>query len=185
MANPFSQTMRSLHTDNFRVSLIGLITAIALGAVWGYWFFTAKVTFYETSKSVHVTNNEAIVTEFPSDRGAVTQRTFSIRRRVVVVRFSPEAMETIRRDQTAFLRLDGKIGKQVGAIPARVTDITYLPQGGGRVELLAEVKADAPNPFEEGVGGEAKIEVEYVTPVLLVLRASGLLTETAPTSFSP
>ena len=52
------------------------------------------------------------------------------------------------------------------------------------VVLRAGIDVTAPNPFKEGGGGEVKIEVEHITPAILVLRASGLLTETAPVSYS-
>lgn len=185
MASPFSRTMRSLQTDNFYISLAGLITAIVLAIMWGSWFFMAQVTLHEVSQNVQVTDKESVVTEFPSDAHGVTQRTQSTRRRVVVADFPPEAMETIRPGQVALLRLEGKIGKQTGTIPAIVINVTSHPRGGGLVELLAEIDANAPNPFEEGVGGEVKIEVEYITPAALVMRASGLFVDTPPTSFSP
>ncbi len=185
MSSPFSRTMRSLKSDNFYVSLAGLFVAAVLLILWGIWFFTAKVTFYEVSRNVHVTNKESVVTEFPSDMRGVVQRTLATRTRVVMADFPAEAMETIKPGQAALLNLDGKIGKQTGAISAIVSNVTYLPQGGGRIELLAETDANAPNPLEEGIGGEVKIEVEYITPVALVMRASGLFVDTPPTSFSP
>jgi len=52
------------------------------------------------------------------------------------------------------------------------------------VELRAEIDTTVPNPFQEGEGGEVKIEIDHVTLAVLMLRASGLLTETPPLSSS-
>jgi hypothetical protein len=55
----------------------------------------------------------------------------------------------------------------------------------GTVELRAEIDAALSNPFKSGEGGEVKIEVKNVSPAVLVLQASGLLTETHSLSSSP
>lgn len=186
MASPFSQTMRSLQADNFYLTIGGLIVAIVLAVVWGHWFFTAEVTFYETSQSVRVTDKESVVSLFPSDAGGAAQRALNLRRRLVVAEFPPEALESIRSGQMAFLHLEGKVGKQAGAIPAVVANVFPASQKQkGHIEFIAEIDAEAPNPFEEGVGGEVKVEVDYITPAKLVMRASGLFVDTPPTSSSP
>jgi hypothetical protein len=186
MANPFSRTIRSLHTDSFYVSIAGLLVALTLAGFWGHWFFTATITLYETSQQVYVTKTEVITSEFPQDVPDGIQRIRNVRRRVIVAMFAPEALGSIRPNQAAFLHLKGKLGKQIGDIPAIVTNVSHFPGVvEGQVELLAMIDAGAPNPFEEGGGGEVKIEVEYITPAKLVMRASGLFVEAPPASYSP
>ena len=182
MANPFSRTTRAIQVDNFYVSLIGLSVATILALAWGWWFFKSEVTMYETSQAISVTNKESLETQFVDDG----PRTKTFRKRIVTANFQTEALQRIRPGQGALLRLDGRLGKQAGAIPAIVLTVDR-PDGKrlGKVELLTMMDADAPNPFETGIGGEVKVEVEYVTPAILVMRASGMFVDTPPTSYSP
>jgi hypothetical protein len=184
MATPFSRTTRSLHTDNYYISLIGLGAAILLAIMWSKWFFTAPITSYEVSQQVYVTGKENFVSQFPeTGRGVRVQL---VRRRIIVAEFPQKAIENIHLGQLATIRLKGKIGKQTGPIPATVINVKdAVGLEKGKVELRANINADAPNPFKEGEALNVKIEVEHVTPVTLVLRASGLLTETPPLSVSP
>jgi len=184
MATPFSRTIRSLQIDNYYISLAGLLVAILLLVMWGYWFFTAKMTFYESSQSVSVTGKEFLTHQFPKMDSQVT-RAQVIRERLIIAEFPSESPETIKVGQTAFVRLDGKVGKKTGTIPATVVNVIHpVGQEEETVVLRAGIDVAAPNPFKEGGGGEVKIEVEHLTPATLVLRASGLLTETAPVSYS-
>ena len=49
MPSPFSRTLRSLEADGHRRWAAGLIPALLLLAVWGAWFFMARVSVYEVS----------------------------------------------------------------------------------------------------------------------------------------
>ena len=182
MATPFSRTIRSLEIDNYYMALTGLLVAILLLIIWGHWFFTARITFYENSQTISVTDKEVLVHKFPKT-GTQVIRAQIIRERLITAEFPSDSSETIKAGQSAFVRLDGKIGKKTGLIPATVVNVTH-GQDKETVILRASIDASAPNPFKKGKGGEVKIEVEQVTPVTLVLRASGLLTETAPISYS-
>ncbi len=186
MASPFSRTTRSVATDHFYVSLAGLIIAIILAIVWGRWFFTAKITFYETSQRITVTNDESIVTQFPQDAHGGTQRAVSIRTRRIVAEFPPETRERIQVGQPAFLLLNTSVGKQTGALTTVVDNIAVDGKTNSlRVELTATLDAERPNPFEQGASGELRVESRYVTPAVLIMQASGLFTEAPPTTFSP
>jgi hypothetical protein len=184
MATPFSRTIHSLQIDNYYTSLAGLLVAKLLLVMWGYWFFTAKITFFESSQAVSVTGKEFLTHQFPKADSQVI-RVQVIRERLIIAEFPSESSETIKVGQAAFIRLDGKVGKKTGIIPATVVNIIHpVGQEKETVVLRAGIDAAAPNPFKEGRGGEVKIEVEHLTPATLVLRASGLQTETAPVSYS-
>ncbi len=185
MATPFSRTIRSLQTDNYYTSLAGLLAAIVLAVLWAHWFLTAQITSYEISPDVTMTAEENLISQFPRT-GMGAKKVQVIRQRIINAEFGQQALKSIHPGQAAFLRLNGKIGKQTGPLPATVINVIQ-PTGPkkGTVVLRAEIDAAAPNPFSENEGGEVKIEVEHVTPAALVLRASGLLTETPPLSASP
>ncbi len=186
MASPFSRTIRSVASDHFYVSLAGLTIAIILAIMWGQWFFTAKITFYETSQHITVTHDERIVTQFPQDARGGTQRAVSVRARRIVAEFPPETKERIHAGQTAFLVLNTSVGKQTGALTTVVDNVVVDGKTNTlRVELTATLNAERPNPFEEGASGEVRVESRYVTPAELVMQASGLFTEAPPTTFSP
>ncbi|MDM8562090.1 hypothetical protein QUF54_01930, partial [Candidatus Marithioploca araucensis] len=102
----------------------------------------------------------------------------TIRNRLIFAQFPKKTLDKIHTGQRALIRLD-RTGKQT--IQATVINVE---QKKASVELRAEINATVPNPFQKGEGGEVKIEVEHVTPAVLVLRASGLLTETPPLSSS-
>jgi len=142
--------------------------------MWGHWFLTAKITTYEVSQELYVTDKENFVTQFPQGAGA--SRVQTIRNRLIIAQFPQKALDNIHTGQRALIRLDGP-GKQT--IQATVVKLEKAS-----VELQAKINATVPNPFQEGDGGEVKIEVEHVTPAVLMLRASGLLTETPPLSSS-
>jgi multidrug resistance efflux pump len=91
------------------------------------------------------------------------------------VAFFPAAtVGHIRPGQAARLRLDGFPWAQYGTVPAAVADVGNEPSGGLiRVELTLRPAPDSPILIEHGLPGSAEVEVEYVSPAVLVLRAAG------------
>jgi len=182
MATPFSRTIRSLSTDNYYISLVGLGAAILLALIWTHWFITTPIVSYEISEQVYVTSKESLTSLFPSTRG-VTKKVQVIRQRIIYAEFQNEAIEKIRSGQAAFVHIFGNSRP----ISATVVNVIYPTVGSskGTVVLQASIDAAKPNPFFDGEGGKVQIEVEHITPATFVLRASGLLTETPPLSVSP
>ncbi len=180
MATPFSHTVRSIKFDNYYFSLAGLLTAIILAIIWGNWFLTAQITYYEDSQKIYVTDKENLLRQFPqtSDAGIREQ---IIRQRVIVAEFPPNSVKNIKQGQIAYIQLDGQIGQQTGSIIATVEDMQSI-KGREIIILQANIDSTAPNPFEKGGGGKVKIEVGHITPVAMILNASGLLSKTAPLS---
>jgi hypothetical protein len=141
--------MRSLQVDSFRSSLVGLGVAMILLAGWLVWFFMAQVSLYELNQAAQITGQGLVIVNFPSE----TQG-----------RFWP--------GQTARLRLDGDLGAEIGLIPAMVMDVTNQPrQKQIQVELATLFNA----PLPDGLTGQVEIEVERISPAVLVMRATGQL----------
>lgn len=181
MATPFSRTIRSLSTDNYYSSLVGLGIAILLALIWTHWFITAPIVSYEISEQVNITSKESLTSQFTNTAG-VAKRVQIIRQRIIHAEFKKEALEKIRPGQAAFLRISGISHP----ISATVINVIYPTIGSkGTVILLASIDAAKPNPFIEGEGGKVQIDVEHITPAAFILKASGLLTETPPLSVSP
>lgn len=186
MASPFSRTVRSVAADHFVVSLTGLLLACVLAVIWGHWFFTARVAFYETSDRVRVTGDETVVSAFPANAGGGTQRAVRMRARRILAAFPVDARERIAVGQPASLTLNTPAGQQAGVVRAQVERLSVdEARQLLLVELTATVGADRPNPFEEGADGELRIESRYVTPAELVMQASGLFTDAPPVTFGP
>jgi membrane fusion protein (multidrug efflux system) len=93
-----------------------------------------------------------------------------------VALFPAAAVGRIRPGQVARLRLDGFPWAQYGTLPARVTDVGNEPTSGLiRVEFGLAPNPDSAIVVEHGLPGSAEVEVEHVSPAVLVLRAAGQL----------
>jgi membrane fusion protein (multidrug efflux system) len=91
------------------------------------------------------------------------------------VAFFPAAsVGRIRPGQGARLRLDGFPWTQYGTLPATVADVGNEPTSGLiRVEFTLAPEPDSLIVVEHGLPGSAEVEVERVSPAVLVLRAAG------------
>ena len=111
------------------------------------WFFFARVTLFANSSSILLTENGRLLVKFPK-----------------------EALGQIRPGQAAILRLRTDPNQKPVAIPAVVFS---LDEQNGEAEVLI---LDSQVPIEISPGaleGVVSVEVAYVTPVSLVLRATG------------
>jgi hypothetical protein len=163
MPTPFTNTLRSLNADRFHASLIGLGVALVLLIAWGSWFFLARMTIYEVSTSALVASDGFVIADFPMAKPG-----------------------RIRRGQAAWLFpvLDG--AKQAGSVPAVVIDIIRSPSvEPARVRLFPVHDRDLSEVLPAGQKVRVEIEVEYVSPAVLVLRTSGLLVDTPGVALSP
>jgi hypothetical protein len=163
MATPFSRTMRSLRSDSFRASLVGLFLGMLVLVLWLAWFFLARITVYETSQLATVSQAGETTADFP-----VT------------------ALGRILPGQSALVRLGGGANGVPQTAPAIVMDVEDDTAGGRvRVELyILEMPSDL-------VAGKAisnaqvDVEVEHVSPAVLVMRASGQFLNSPGLSLSP
>jgi membrane fusion protein (multidrug efflux system) len=92
----------------------------------------------------------------------------------IVAEFDPAvSLGRVRSGQSARVRLDGFPWLQYGSLSARVDSVATEPRDGTvRVEL-AVVASDPRIPLQHGLPGIVEVEVERVTPAVLVLRAAG------------
>ena len=163
MPTPFANTLRSLNADRFHAALIGLGVALVLLIAWGCWFFLARMTIYEISVSAEVASDGFVIADFPAARPG-----------------------RIRRGQAAWLYpvLDGE--KQPGSVPAVVIDVIRSSSAEpARVKLFPVLERDQSEILAEGQKVRVEIEVESVSPAVMVLRTSGLLVDTPGVALSP
>jgi hypothetical protein len=145
--------------DSFRASRIGLILAGVNMALLLVWFFLARVTIYEVSDKIN----------FVGDGH-------------VIAIFQPEIVERIRPGQSALLRLEVDPEQAAITIPALVVG---TERGGNQVELLVMLNDPALKTLQGKQPGQVDVEIEYITPVRLVMRASGKFLNSAQVPLSP
>jgi membrane fusion protein (multidrug efflux system) len=99
----------------------------------------------------------------------------------MVAEFAPsQAVGRIAPGQRARVRLEGFPWAQHGTVPGSVSQIgSEMRDGRIRVELALDA-ARSPIPLRHGLPGTVEVEVERVSPALLVLRAAGKLLEDEP-----
>lgn len=94
----------------------------------------------------------------------------------IVAEFLPAALGRIRPGQKAWMRLDGFSWTQYGVVSATVEHSGgEVHDGRVRVELSVDDPASVPAPLQHGLPGTVEIQIETVTPAVLVLRAAGQL----------
>ncbi|HEV7668420.1 MAG TPA: HlyD family efflux transporter periplasmic adaptor subunit [Thermoanaerobaculia bacterium] len=98
---------------------------------------------------------------------------------MVIAEFLPaEALGRIRPDQPASVRLQGFPSIQYGDLAATVARVAAEPRGGRiRVELAAHPVRGSRLPLQHGLPATVEVEVERVTPAVLVLRTVGKIFE--------
>ena len=95
----------------------------------------------------------------------------------VVAAFRPgDALGRIRAGQSARFRLDGFPWTEYGFVRSRVSSLaSEALSGSARIESSLADDASFPVALQHGWPGTLEIEVERVSPAVLVLRASGAL----------
>lgn len=93
----------------------------------------------------------------------------------VVAEFSPEsALGKIQPGQNAIVKLDGFPWAQFGTLPARVSRVAgEIRNGKVRVELAVKTPAGSRIRPTHGLPGSVEVEVERISPALLLLRSAG------------
>lgn len=159
MSIQFSRTTRALSIDSYRASRIGMILAILLLLLLVAWFFLAKITLYEISPEVTYTESGRILANFPA-----------------------ETIGRIEPGQAAIVRLSNGSEQQPVTLPAVVygTDPT-----NNQVELLLMTNDLPSNLVPGALPGQAEVEVEYISPINLVMRASGRFLSQSRVPLSP
>jgi len=141
----FSRSLRSLRVDSFQASRIGLVLALILALALLVWFFFGEVTMYEVSTDVQVGEDGR-----------------------VIARFAPETADRIQVGQQATVRLQLEPNQSLVAYPAIVFN---PPAESGEVDLLL-TGSEFPPTGGDSIKGQAEVEVEYLSPLDMVLRAA-------------
>ena len=102
----------------------------------------------------------------------------------VMADFLPSAaIGRIQAGQPARLRLEAFPWTQYGAISATVVSVaSEVRDGRVRVELTTHPNSASLIPLQHGLPGTVEVEVDHVSPVMLVLRTAGQLLAVSGTS---
>jgi hypothetical protein len=150
--------LRSLQNDPFRGSLIAVGVALVLLIVWAGWFFGAQVTIYEHSADFTLQRDGSLA-----------------------VRFNTDALARLQPGQAAYVEIQSGNANAPDAtrvLPALVMDVPFEATGPVIVALLTEERLTTPQ-------GTVQIEVEYVSPAMLVLRSAGQFVNDPRLALSP
>lgn len=95
----------------------------------------------------------------------------------IIAYFPPAAvLGKIRPGQRARMRLDGFPWAQFGTLPATVSGVgAEIKDGQVQVELSPQLPKASPIVMQHGLPGTVEINIERLSPALMVLRASGQL----------
>ena len=151
MSVSFSQTLRSLEADPPRNKLWGIIGMTLLLLAWLGWGLLSRVTLYEVTAQAQLEGSATVVAEF-----------------------APALQGRLQVGQTAQLRLDSYPWLQYGTVPAIVTDVPRQTRGEVLpVRLALQPRPDQVSILQHGLTGTLEVEIEQVSPLLLLLRAAG------------
>lgn len=160
-ASPFSRSLRSLNTDAYRPSLVVLGTALILLCLWLFWFFFSQLTIYADTQQFQFRDDGYI--------------------RAI---FAPEDHARIRHGQSAVIRFEGDIGREIGPVSMVVSDIRSL-QGIEFIELYAPESRQLFDELPRDIPGRVRVEVETISPFVMMMRVSGQLIDDNPVVNSP
>lgn len=165
MAAPFAQTIRSLEADQGFGARIAVAIFGLLLVAWLAWLFGASFAARLTSDTDQIQLSDT-----------------------VTVSFSGEGIDKLQPGQPALLILDAPPLAERLLLPAQVVAVT--PSNGkalvdiqpdySRLEAQDEVSPEILAAFAQPTPGRVRVEVERVSPAILVLRAAGLTVTTEP-----
>lgn len=161
MSIAFSRSTGALQADSHRIALLALLVAIPLILIWIGWFLLATIAVRESSSQL-----------VPGRLGEVNAI------------FTAESGANIRQGQDALLRLTDEFGQE-RIVPAIVSRVSVADDSQLTVQLAPQPDYVENEPLPDPLHGQAEIEIEQITPAVLVLRAAGQLIETPSVSLSP
>ena len=159
MSLQFSRSLRSLSKDSYRMARIGLILAMVAVAALIFWFFFARVTLFENSIGMELSEGGRLIASFPK-----------------------ESIDRLRAGQGAIVRLRSDTNGNATTLPAVVFSVD-TQNNQAEIILVGEVIPSELSP--QDFKGQVSVEVAYVTPISLVLRATGYTTAQREIPVSP
>lgn len=160
MATPFSQTMRSLNTEQAYTSLVGLAIAVVLLLVWLGWFLFAPITLYATSNNVETSLLDEIIVRFPAS-----------------------ANGRIEPGQEAIFYVRDEAGRPGFSLSALVTDVRAKAEGPVvarvyvRLDTADEASLIALSDAAAVVVGYVSVATDIISPATLVAQQVRLLVD--------
>jgi len=161
MSIAFSRSTGALQADSHRIALVTLLVAIPLILIWIGWFLLATIAVREISSQ--------LVPGRPGEVNAI---------------FTAGSGANIQQGQDALLRLVDEFGQE-RIVPAIVSRVNQADDGQLTVQLAPQPEFVENEPLPGTLRGQAEIEIEQITPAVLVLRAAGQLVDTPAVSLSP
>ncbi len=159
MSLPFSRSIRSLNIDSYQASRIGMALGIIIMISLLLWFFLVKVTIYEFSTDLDFTETGIVTAGFPK-----------------------ENLKKITAGQPAIIQIDLGPNQPDITLTGMVVG-TDSKQETAELVILSEEITQI--PLDEEISGQVQVEVEYVTPAVLVRRASGMYVNNSQFPISP
>ena len=158
----FPRSVRALEADRFRSSALGIVLCLMILGMWLAWFFMARVAEYKVAGTAFLEQRPCVIgcgSALPSSVQAVAEFRASI------------ALAHIRPGQRAYLHLDGLPRALFTGIRAQVSSVaTEVKDGKIRVEFVTEPDADLGLVLRPNLTATVEVEVDRVSPAVLVLR---------------
>jgi hypothetical protein len=158
MSIAFTRSMRALEADRFRSVHAGLFIGVLLLG-WLLWFGLARIAVYEVAQ-------QAVVQGDPAE---AARRSPSV---TIVTHFPAIiAWTRLRSGQLAWFTLDHASPPVKGRLTGVVTRIEQT-SADGQVQVILTLMSNASlgAPLRPGLTGSVEIEVERVSPAMLLLR---------------
>ncbi|GEM_PF-1127250 len=174
MANSFPRTTRSLKMDSFQLSMTGLIFSILLVLAWMGWFFLAPISLYEASNEVKMQDDGSFLVQFPAakvERMAAGQN--------AIVQFEGK-FQVENKSNSGGMSVSSN-GVEERTLSSQALVMKVVPadkssqQGQVELALLDDVFYNVVSQQPNGASGiklQAQVEIESVTPFVLVQRAA-------------
>ena len=159
MSLPFSRSIRSLNIDSYQASRIGMALGILIIVALVLWFFLVKVTIYEFSTDLDYKETGILTAGFPK-----------------------ENLKKITAGQPAIIQIDLGPNQPDITLTGMVVETDSTQETAELVILSEEITQI---PLDEDISGQVQVEVEYVTPAMLVRRASGMYVNNSQFPISP
>ena len=166
MATPFERSIRSLEVSDPRKLIAALIVTIFLLVLWLLWFFLARITIYQISQPINITESEVIVAKFPL-----------------------EALQLLKPGQVATLTIDGNVGVDLGPISGVVAQISREAEAGIVEALIVMHWNQVPQIYSlhnlADLTGKIEVIVEEISPATMVIRAANSAVTVSPEQTLP
>jgi hypothetical protein len=147
MALSFSRTTRTLTNDTFRPSIVGLVIAILVLAIWGAWFALARAPVYMTGTDAQLDREGQVIAHFtdatlpqirPGQEAVVLESTSGEPRRAQVMEIANRAENRMEPNTVRLFVFGSPLAqppKQIQVQVAEESPLVSLLRLGTKVQL--------------------------------------------------